>query len=257
MSNVLYVTDIFLDDYKTNFALKYLPFYVKNDRKSILNIFQNEENVIDSKIKFEYKELFLESQDPDANKKNLKIIWESLNHLTPIEAANEKIWVALENTYYLDYHLDQLSLITGKNRETSIISRTIFTQGNKRSLLINNLSSLWWIAYYTVDYNNSNIYYYSDRFMNGSYRGNAIAYFSSNLVSNKEIVLGTLDAIYELIDNGKMIENRYSYTASNKILNLAGGVIILDLLSRQEIKELVLENLLKMENVKVGKTTQK
>lgn len=165
--------------------------------------------------------------------------------------------MALENTYYLDYHLDQLSLITGKNRETSIISRTIFTQGNKRSLMINNLSSLWWIAYYTVDYNNANIYYYSDRFMNGSYRGNAIAYFSSNLVSNKEIVLGTLDAIYELIDNGKMIENRYSYTASNKILNLAGGVIILDLLSRQEIKELVLEYLLKMENVKVGKTTQK
>lgn len=70
MSNVLYVTDIFLDDYKTNFELKYLPFYVKNDRKSILNIFQNEKNVIDSKIKFEYKELFLESQDPDANKKN-------------------------------------------------------------------------------------------------------------------------------------------------------------------------------------------
>ena len=86
--------------------------------------------------------------------------------------------------------------------------------------------------------------------MDGSYRGNAIVYFSSNLVSNREIVLGTLEAIYDLIDNKMMIEDRYSYSEANKLLNLTGGVIMLDLLSRSEIKAIVKENLLKMSRVR-------
>ena len=85
------------------------------------------------------------------------------------------------------------------------------------------------------------------------YRGNSVAYFSSNLVSNKEIVLGTLGAIYELIDEGKMIENRYSYSNANKILNLVGGVIMLDSLSRDEVKEIVKSNLLDSQGIKLVK----
>lgn len=141
-------------------------------------------------------------------------------------------------------------MITGKKKEASITSRTIFNNGNKRSLMINNISILWWIAYYTYDERLENPYYYTKRFLSGSYRGNAVAYFSSNLVSNKEIVLGTLEAIYELIDENKMIENRFSYSNANKILNLVGGVVVLDFLSKDEIKNIVKENLLNSEKIK-------
>ena len=141
-------------------------------------------------------------------------------------------------------------MITGKKKEASITSRTIFNNGNKRSLMINNISILWWIAYYTYDERLENPYYYTKRFLSGSYRGNAVAYFSSNLVSNKEIVLGTLEAIYELIDENKMIENRFSYSNANKILNLVGGVVVLDFLSKDEIKNIVKENLLNTEKIK-------
>ena len=96
-------------------------------------------------------------------------------------------------------------------------------------------------------------HYYTERFLSGSYRGNSVAYFSSNLVSNKEIVLGTLGAIYELIDEGKMIENRYSYSNANKILNLVGGVIMLDSLSRDEVKEIVKSNLLDSQGINLVK----
>ena len=141
-------------------------------------------------------------------------------------------------------------MITGKKKEASITSRTIFNNGNKRSLMINNISILWWIAYYTYDERLENPYYYTKRFLSGSYRGNAVAYFSSNLVSNKEIVLGTLEAIYELIDENKMIENRFSYSNAKKILNLVGGVVVLDFLSKDEIKNIVKENLLNSEKIK-------
>lgn len=251
MSKLKYVTDVFLDDFKTNFKSKYLPLYMKGDKEKIREIFSNSENVLESSFEFECEELVLESVDPDASIKNIQIIWESLRGLSITEAENEKVWVALENTYYLDYHLDQLKMITGKKKEASITSRTIFNNGNKRSLMINNISILWWIAYYTYDERLEDPYYYTKRFLSGSYRGNAVAYFSSNLVSNKEIVLGTLEAICELIDENKMIENRFSYSNANKILNLVGGVVVLDFLSKEEIKNIVKENLLNSEKIKV------
>jgi hypothetical protein len=251
MKKLVYVSDEFLDEFDTNFKSNYLPLYLEGDKEKITEIFSDPENVIESSIDFNYTDLVLESKDPNANKKNMKIIWESLKHLSISEASNEKLWIALENTCYLDYHLDQLKLITGSNREKSVISRTIFNNGKKRSLIINSIASLWWIAYYTINPEAEDPFYLTDRFMEGTYRGNAIAYFSSNLVSNKNIVLGTLEAIYELIDEGKMIENRYSYSSANKLLNLTGGVVILDLLSKDEIKTIVKENLPKMEKVKM------
>lgn len=252
MTKLAYVSDVFLDDFKTNFNEKYLPLYLNENKKEIRSIFSAPENLIESSIEFECEELVLESTDPDASKKNVKIIWEALKHLSISEASSEKIWVALENTYFLDYHMDQIKLIKSKNREKNIASRTIFNNGKKRSLIINSLASLWWIAYYTIDEGNpQNKYYYTDRFIEGSYRGNAVAFFSSNLVSNKEIVLGALGAIFELVDSKKMSENRYSYAGANKILNLKGGVVILDSLNREEIKKIVKSNLLKVNGVRV------
>ena len=129
MKKLVYVSDDFLDEYKTNFNSNYLPLYLEGDKEKIKEIFSNPENVIESSIEFDYADLVLESEDPDANRKNMRIIWESLKHLSISEASNEKMWIALENTCYLDYHLDQLKLITGSNREKSVISRTIFKNG--------------------------------------------------------------------------------------------------------------------------------
>ena len=143
MSKLKYVSDEFLDDFKTNFHSKYLLYYINNDKEKIINLFSDTNNVYDSLNEFEYKELILESLDSEAPKKNVEIIWESLKHLTIAEAENEKIWVALENTYYLDYHLDQLSNINGTTREASITARTIFNRGNKMNTtdkIINDLA---------------------------------------------------------------------------------------------------------------------
>ncbi|MEQ3457330.1 DUF6339 family protein [Enterococcus cecorum] len=79
-----------------------------------------------------------------------------------------------------------------------IKARTIFTRSKKRSLMMNNLSILWWIAYYTYDKKQDNPYYYTEFFVRNQYQGDAIAFFSSNILSNKEMVFGILDALIEL-----------------------------------------------------------
>lgn len=127
----------------------------------------------------------------------------------------------------------------------------MFTQGSKRSLAINNLSLLWWLAYYTIDVDNrENPYHLTDFFVEDSYRGNAMIWFSSNIISNKNISLGILDAIKELVETDQMILNRYSFANSNKILNQIGGVRILDILSRAEVKNIILGNILESEKIR-------
>lgn len=252
ISNLKYVTDEFLDVFKTNFKSDYLPLYKSKNSDKILEIFSNQNNVLTSSTTFNFRPLKLESENKNAVKENVRILWDSLKHISISEAESEKMWVAILNTYYLEYHLDQLSSLPDKGLDQSIESRTIFTQGSKRSLAINNLSLLWWLAYYTIDDENTeNPFHLTDFFVEGSYRGNAMIWFSSNIISNKNIALGILDAIKELVETNQMILNRYSFANSNKILNQIGGVRILDILSREEVKNIILDNLLESEKIRI------
>lgn len=253
MTNVIkYVTDEFLENFKVNFKTDYLSLYKTNNKEEIAKIFSNPENVHESSTNFEYVPLKLEVVEGEAIKENIRTLWNSLKHISISEAESEKMWVALANTYYIDYHLNQLKLISAKDKDRSIESRTIFNQGHKRSLTINNLSLLWWVAYYTVDVQHpSNPFHLTDFFIDGAFRGNAVIWFSSNIVSNKDISLGILDAIKELTEQNKMIVNRYSYSNANKILNQIGGVRMLDMLTREEVKEIICANLLDTEKIRV------
>lgn len=253
MTNAIkYVTDEFLEKFKVDFKGNYLDLYKTNNKEEILSIFLNPDHVYESSTFFDYVPLKLEAVEGEATKENIRTLWNSLKHLTIAEAESEKMWVALANTYYLDYHLNQLSLIGAQDKDRSIESRTVFNQGHKRSLSINNLSLLWWVAYYTVDEQHpSNPFHLTDFFVDGAYRGNAVIWFSSNIISNKEISLGIIQAIKELSDQNKMIVNRYSYSNANKILNQIGGVRMLDMLTREEVKDIICSNLLDTEKIRV------
>lgn len=253
---IKYVTDEFLENFKVNFKIDYLPLYKGNNKDEMTKIFLNPNNVYESSTIFEYVPLKEEAIEGEYVKENIRILWRSLKHITISEAESEKMWVALANTYYIDYHLNQLNLITAKEKDRSIESRTIFNQGHKRSLTINNLSLLWWIAYYTVDeQHQNNPFHLTDFFVDGAFRGNSVIWFSSNIISNKNISLGILEAIKELVESNKMILNRYSYSNANKILNQIGGVRIIDMLTREEVKEIILENLLDTEKIRLPQLT--
>ncbi|UXV37758.1 DUF6339 family protein [Staphylococcus simulans] len=250
MCDIKYVTDDFLDEFKTNFEEKYLEFYKNNDYESIKEVFTNSQNVIKSEKNFKYIPLKISEDNDGLNVENIKRIRKSLGFLTPSEASNEKLWVALENTDFLDFHLHQFGFVKEQKIDNTIKARTIFTQGRKRSLFMNNLSMLWWLGYYTFDDESDSPYYYTEYFLESANRGDILTYMSSNIVSNKEIVLGTLQAVKELEDENKMKLNRYTFTNSNKILNQIGGVRIIDTLSRREVKEILVENLLDTKNIK-------
>ena len=71
MNKLKYVTDIFLDEFSTNFKHKYLGLYLNNDADEIKEIFSNPQNIRESSFEFEFQDLILESDDPEANVKNV------------------------------------------------------------------------------------------------------------------------------------------------------------------------------------------
>ena len=121
--------------------------------------------------------------------------------------------------------------------------------GDKRSQLLNQLSLMWWTAHYTYDAASSDPYHLTKFFVSKPYRGDATFFFSSNIVTNRELCLGILDGIKKLVDTNVIKLNRYSYTKSNEIINIIAGVKLIDLLNREEISEIIVKELPKAENV--------
>lgn len=246
---LLYVNDHFLDVFKSRFQEDYLGLYVNKQTDELQTLFLNPNHVTEMGVTFEYIPLKFESDNPDVTLENIQNIQKSLGFLTPTEAAQEKLWVALLHVYYLDYHMDQLSMIES-HVDRSIKSRTVFTSSRKRSLVQNSLSLLWWIGYYTYDEEMPEDPYHLTRFyVDGSYRGNSVGYLSSNIVSNKNTILGSLEAIQELVEDKVIRKTRHAFTETNKLLNQVAGIRLIDALSHQEIYELVKKELPHMEKV--------
>lgn len=248
---IKYVTDEFLKEFKNEFLVNYAHLYKINDKDKFKSVFSNPNHVIETDIEYEYEPLEVEPKEYDAEivRRNIRRVWESLKILTPVQAEMEKIWVALAHTDYLEYQLgifnSQIANSNNKKREeSSLKSRTIFINGAKRSLAIHNLAILWWLAYYFRDDQNIEApYHLIDFFVSTPYRGNAVALLSSNIISNKEIALGILEAVKVLIAEEGMVVNRFPYSEAGKILNEVGGVRILDTLTREEVKAILIKNL--------------
>lgn len=227
---------------------------VKDDIDSLI---QSLGGVKKSQIKFTYKPLLLGTDDDEDTilaSENAKILHKSLGHLNGSQASMEKIWVALLNTHYIDYHLHVIHQLQGKKDVNQTIwDRTFLTgpkSGEKRRQLLNNLSLLWWISHYTYDNSNpSNPYHLMEFFMSTPYRGNSVAFFSSNIHSNKTITLGILDGIKQLVLDEVITINRYAYSNSSKIINMIAGVKLVDILTREEIRDAIIEELPKMDNI--------
>lgn len=242
--NIKYCTDDFLEEFKTNFD-SYISMYIDKNGEKISEVFNSKE-IKEGKVEFEYKPLKTYKNSSNPERDNIKIIYESLNHLTPVQASQEKLWVAMYNTYYIDHLFNYIdSNKDEKNFETRLKGSVVFTHGVNRSLIVQNLSRMWWLGYYLYDENNKeNPYELLDFYTSiGDIVGRSTVFFSSNLTANKNLRFGIIEGIRELVEVGHIKHQRVHYTNINKYFNLLGGVKILDIMSRDRVKNKTIEHL--------------
>jgi len=239
------VTDTFVDKFQTNFEVDYQQLYKFQNKGKLIEIMDQEITRLSDK-QYKYQPLRLpENNEYEFAYENVVSLHKQLD-ITPVEAVDKRIWIALENSDFLDYHLRILKLLTGSDKEivSSIQSRSTFKNGHKRSLAINNIASLWWMGHILYDdKNKEDPYHFVKEFTKTKFRGNFVVLSSSNVIGNSDVRLGMLDGIYELINSGKIQQKRKTFSEANKILNLIGSVQLLDLLSREEVKDLIITKL--------------
>lgn len=240
MKPIKYCSNNFVTYYKANFEVQFLPLYTKANINEFNKIFSEDVVYINEEIKFNYQDLVLPTKSPDINyiQKNTQILHQSLNTLTPSQASREELWFTMLHTYYLEYLLAYVQLIKDDNNfKVKLKNAIFFTTTNSKSLLTQQLSRYWWTSYLTLDFNNSNdIYYYTKFFTNEDPKRKIAFILTSKILNNSAIINGILEAVYESVESNFIKNSLDTYLLIIKHFNMVGGVRILDILTKEQIK---------------------
>lgn len=240
VTKIKFCSEEFLISFKANFESEYFPLYISGNKEEILSIFNSAE-VFEGDLEFNYKPLKLSSEVESQNdlfRENSKILYSMLKDLTVSQATREELWFTLLNTVFIDYLMDYISTVKDRTDAFKKIRNMFFNQGNKRSLYVNHLSKYWWTGHKTYDENKKlNPFWLTDFFTKDDAAGKAVLFFSSNINNNPNFALGITEAIKELVEEGIVLNRKDSYNYINKYFNFVGGVKVLDLMTRDQIRE--------------------
>ncbi|MBM7660403.1 hypothetical protein JOC85_001170 [Bacillus mesophilus] len=233
-----FLTDETLIDLRTNYDAYKEHYYNKNDQW-FNDYFNQEGRVLESKIDLNMDKLNLNEDYSISDKENVKVIYEALKDLTVSQATQERLWSGLAHLQLRDFSYYRLKNELENKNDQRINTALFFKNGNKRSLFVHILARLWWVGYMTYDKEHpTNPYWLTEFFCEKDFSARSVVFFSSNLTSNPNITKGILKTLVKWQQSGINI-TRDHFVQANKYLNVVGGAMILDMLSTEEVEEMV------------------
>lgn len=187
--------------------------------------------------------------DPTAKEiENVKLLYLSMRGLTDSDATDERLWSGLSHGTFWSFM--QNNLLQGlqlnprlKFNKGLVLNRYFFNiaeNGRKRSLYINNLAKLWWAGRLTYDKDDTTDPFKALTLFETAFSHKIINTFSSNFMANSEIRFAVFDTGLYLQNKGITIKGD-TLIPLLKFLNQLGGSIILDVFSREELKEMLIK----------------
>lgn len=234
---LMYLSQDAIDDIKLNFE-DYKKHFTDLSNDWFMKIFKRKGWIHESKIECADLKMCCEADFNISDRKNVEIVYEALKELTPVQAADERLWAGVLFCQLWDYVKYRRGKELKSEDEKDILNSFFFMRGTKRSCFMNCLSRLWWTGYLLYDGKSQNPYAAVDMICESAYASNIILLSSNNFISNKELALGLLDCMIERKSNGEKID-RYHYVEANKYLNCIGGISLLDTMTREETKVIV------------------
>lgn len=253
-TKIKYCSEDFLMYYKANFEEEYVKWYLADEREKFRELF-NHEIVMEGDLEFNYQPLCQPEEFGGGSKyiqENAKRIYSMLQGLTPTQATKEELWFTMLHTVFLDYMMDYVQTLKHHQDVAKKITNVIFfNHGNIRSLAIQHLAKYWWISYKTYDAAHvENPFWLTDFFTDLDPTGKAVGFFSSKITNNPNFSLGIIEAIKIMCELVEVRNSKETYAFINEYFNFIGGVRILDIMTREEVKEetlRVIERLVKSE----------
>lgn len=181
---------------------------------------------------------------------NCKIIYENLKFLSESQASDERLWAGLCNETLYKYMRKRYEYapagLKDKNKDASgILSRFFFSGGTRGGFYRNAIAKCWWVGRATYDKSNAlNHFEMLDELGANDFSSKVSDIFYSNtFASNPTILRGICGALKFYRDHSIKLRMKEEIRPSIKYLNAVGGAILLDVLSSDEIKDIVIKRI--------------
>ena len=179
---------------------------------------------------------------------NTQTLYIALKGLSDTQATDERLWSGLAHSQLWEYMKYRCKI----DENTNSLSRKIknnyfFNQSKRRSLFVNPISRLWWVGRLTFNENSKN-HFEALSFFKNNFSTKSITMFSSNFTNNPTITRSIVKSFIYIESQGFSAgENEYREIL--RYVNLLGGIIILDYLSEEELKEKIINHYCEVHNV--------
>lgn len=241
---IYFLKDIALKTLKGNIDYNINNYNNEQSPKWIEEYFENENPLVEYKKEVKNFKLDMSNDKPaQSDMENSKIIYKAMMNLTESEATDERLWAGMCHSedfwQYIQYRWNTKER---PMKENEILNRLFFEKDNpdKRILLMNSLSRLWWIAKITYDETRENKFELLE-YLDKSFMEKSRILLSANYTNNPMIVRSILSTLIDI--EKREGENRKIKTQTFrdivKHMNIVGGMYILDALDAEEISKIV------------------
>ena len=175
------------------------------------------------------------------------------DRITPKQASNPYLWSYLSHCIYWEYTCQRWS---STRMSVDSIKEHYFCKsetGNRIGFLRNSISRLWWMAELSYQDDKSNRYELTELLFSHSDLCQSV--IERNFSMNKEVIVGILSAIKAINDDPALknvgIDKNGEYEWRNlcKYINRYGAVTLLDVLDRDDIREISYKYILEQRKI--------
>lgn len=237
-----------LETLKSNLPYIYSKYYIESTNEWMTEICGEDPFIEIAEVKsFDLADLSLQKGQVEAE--NCKIIYSHLRKcISPSQASDERLWAGLCNGTFYKYLKERWNYfgeIEGSVDANirNIRARFFFSESGRRALFRNTLSKGWWIGYNLYDPSKQDCFWRIDALGYNDFFSKTYDIFSNNFSSNIVIVDGIIQALVYFRENDIILKQREHIRASLRYVNAVGGSIVLDGLTKDEITNLVINNI--------------
>jgi Family of unknown function (DUF6339) len=175
---------------------------------------------------------------------NTRIVYTALRHLTPLQAADPRLWAYLVHVPHWEYMRKRWPIEQyhgKKNLRENIQERYFFMPNKSRALIRNGMARLWWYGYCSHDDRRSDPFELTAVLLKNLDVTQSILEREFSLNTNVTKVM--LSVLLDREKAGK------AFYVRDKVRNLAkymvqiGGVTIIDALDEPDLRELVTDKI--------------
>jgi len=171
---------------------------------------------------------------------NTRAVYSALKHLTPLQAADPRLWAYMTHVTHWDYMRQRwpVEQYIGKPGLKEIIqSRYFFMSDRSRAPLRNGIARLWWYGYCSYDETLDDPFQLTDALLK---KLDATQNILENAFGkNNQVTQAILRVLLEREKEGKAFYVRKRVRDLAHYIVQIGGVTIIDALDEAELREIV------------------